>query len=275
MVSRATCPGISGIDRRRIEVSVNSRLRCNIGLFFALTTVVLLTVPCTASTGESGEGWIQLFNGRDLDGWTVKIAGYEVGENFGDTFRVEDGLLISTCEEYETFEDRFAHLFYDGTFSHYRVRVEYRIVGDQCPGAPEWGYRNSGIMVHGQSPESMEIDQWFPTSIEVQLLGGDGAGPQPNGNVCTPGTHIVVDGDLITEHCTQSSSATFDGDQWVTVEAEVRGDEVIRHFVNGELVLEYQSPQLDDGTPLSSGTISLQGESHRFEFRKVELLPLE
>jgi hypothetical protein len=239
-----------------------------------LVALLMLTfvVPLRA---DSGEEWIQLFNGRDLDGWTVKISGYELGENFGDTFRVEDGLLVSTCEEYETFDNRFAHLFYDETFSHYRVRVEYRVVGEQCPGAPEWGYRNSGIMVHGQTPESIEVDQWFPTSIEVQLLGGDGTGPQPNGNVCTPGTQIVIDGDLITEHCTQSSAPTFDGDQWVTVEAEVRGDEVIRHYVNGEVVLEYQSPQLDDGTPLSSGTISLQGESHRFEFRKVELLSLE
>jgi hypothetical protein len=109
----------------------------------------------------------------------------------------------------------------------------------------------------------------------VQLLGGHGSGPRPTGNVCTPGTHIVVDGELVTEHGTQSSSQTYDFDEWVTVEAEVRGDEVIRHCVNGELVLEYKWPQLDGGTPLTSGTISLQAESHRFEFRKVELLPLE
>jgi hypothetical protein len=225
--------------------------------------------------GEAESEWIQLFNGRDLEGWTVKIAGYEVGDNFGDTFRVEDGLLVSTCEDYEPFENRFGHLFYEKQYSRYRIRVEYRVVGEQCAGAPEWGYRNSGIMIHGQTAESMELDQWFPTSIEVQLLGGDGSGPNPTGNVCTPGTHVVVNGTLVTEHCTQSSAKTYDFDEWVTVEAEVLGGDVVRHYVNGEQVLEYESPQLDDGTPLTSGTISLQAESHAFEFRKVELLPLE
>ena len=237
--------------------------------------VAFLTLAFSVQGGESKEEWIQLFNGRDLEGWTVKIAGYEVGENFGDTFRVEDGLLKSTCEGYESFDGRFGHLFYNDTFSHYRIRVEYRVVGEQCPNAPEWGYRNSGIMVHGQTAESMEKDQNFPVSIEVQLLGGDGTGPNPTANVCTPGTHIVVDGTLVTEHCTQSSAKTYDFDEWVTVEAEVRGGEVIRHYANGEMVLEYESPQLDDGTPLTEGTISLQAESHAFEFRKVELLPLE
>ncbi|MDH3255335.1 MAG: DUF1080 domain-containing protein [Acidobacteriota bacterium] len=244
----------------------------------ATRTFVLAAIALTFATGargRDGEEWIQLFNGRDLDGWTVKITGYDAGENYADTFRVEDGLLKSTCEGYETFGGRFGHLFYDETFSHYRIRIEYRVVGEQCPDAPEWGYRNSGIMVHGQTPESMGKDQDFPVSIEVQLLGGDSSGPRPTANVCTPGTHVVIDGELVTRHCTESSSPTFDFDEWVTVEAEVRGGEAIRHYVNGEKVLEYEKPQLDDGTPLTSGTISLQAESHPFEFRKVELLPLE
>jgi hypothetical protein len=235
----------------------------------------LLSLATPAASGEDGE-WIQLFNGRDLDGWTVKVTGYEVGENFGDTFRVVDGILTSTCEDYgSSFDGRFGHLFYEKPFSKYRIRVEYRVVGEQCPGAPKWGYRNSGILIHGQTPESMEKDQDFPVSIEVQLLGSDAGFVHPTANVCTPGTQVVIDGELITRHCTDSTSAAFDGDQWVTVEVEVLGDGVIRHYVNGEKVLEYESPQLDDGTPLTQGTISLQAESHAFEFRKVELLPLE
>lgn len=134
----------------------------------------------------------------------------------------------------------------------------------------------------------MTKDQDFPASIEVQFLGGDGKSPRTTCNLCTPGTNVVMNEKLILNHCTNSKSKTFHGDQWVTAEIEVRGNEVIRHKVNGELVLEYAKPQLDDrdahakelaekaGTKmLSSGTISLQSESHPIEFRKVELLNLD
>ena len=133
----------------------------------------------------------------------------------------------------------------------------------------------------------MRKDQDFPVSIEVQFLGGNGRDKRPTANVCTPGTNIVMGGKLITQHCTDSKSKTYHGDQWVTVEVEAHGNGVIKHIVDGQTVLEYEKPQLDDRpTPtarrlikdgekmLQGGTISLQSESHPIEFRKVELLPL-
>jgi len=243
------------------------------------TALVLLALAgsCSSGGGVAGKeelepGWVALFDGESLDGWTVKIRGHEPGDDFTDTFRVEDGVLKVVYDGYEEFEDRFGHLFFDGEFSHYRLRVEYRFTGDQVPGGPEWAYRNSGVMIHGQSPESMGLDQDFPVSIEVQLLGGNGSDPRPTANLCTPGTHVVMDGELVERHCTDSSSKTHHGDQWVTVEVEVRGNERIEHFVDGVSVLRYSQPQLNDGTPLVSGTISLQSESHPVEFRRVELL---
>jgi hypothetical protein len=241
-----------------------------------------------ASREASGDdGWIPLFNGKDLDGWTVKITGHAAGENFGNTFRVEDGVLKAAYDQYERFDGRFGHLFYERPYSHYRFRVEYRFVGEQCPGGPEWAVRNSGVMFHAQSPESMRKDQEFPVSIEAQMLGGNGKDERPTGNVCTPGTHIVMDGRLITRHCTNSRSKTYHGDQWVTLELEVHGDRIVKHLVNGETVLEYEKPQLDPGdadakalirdgeTALKGGYIALQSESHPVEFRKIEILPLE
>ncbi|MEM8680226.1 MAG: DUF1080 domain-containing protein, partial [Planctomycetota bacterium] len=204
-----------------------------------------------------------------------KICGYPLGENYGQTFRVEDGLLKVRFDQYDNFDRHFGHLFYKEPLSHYRLRLEYRFVGDQCPGGPSWAVRNSGAMLHGQSAESMEQDQEFPNSIEVQLLGGNGTDPRPTANLCTPGTQVVMDGKLFTPHCTDSSSETYHGDQWVTVEIEVRGNDVIRHQINGKTVLEYTSPQLDDGTPLTEGTLSIQSESHPVDFRKIELLPLK
>jgi len=133
----------------------------------------------------------------------------------------------------------------------------------------------------------MGKDQNFPVSIEVQLLGGGGTGERTTANVCTPGTHIVMDGKLITRHCNSSTSKTYHGDQWVTIEVEVRGGKIIRHIMDGETVMQYTEPQLDekdgdaqklivDGNKfLSSGSISLQAESHPVEFRKIEMRKLD
>jgi hypothetical protein len=233
-------------------------------------------------------GWIQLFNGKNLDGWTPKIRYYDLGENFGDTFRVEDGLLKVRYDKYDKFSARFGHLFYNDKFSHYLLRVEYRFVGEQCPGGEGWALRNSGAMIHGESAESMGKDQDFPASIEVQLLGGNGRQKRSTANLCTPGTNVVMNGKLITQHCNDSSSETYHGDQWVTVEVEVHGGKLIKHIINGKTVIEYNEPQLDDrdaharelikkngGKLLEEGTISLQSESHPIDFRKVELKKLD
>ncbi len=252
------------------------------GLIFAL-----LLSNLSSAAGPDDREWIQLFDGKSLEGWTPKIAGYETGVNFLDTFRVENGVLKVSYDKYDRFENQFGHLFYDTPFSRYIVAVEYRFVGEGPPGAPDWAYRNSGVMVHGQSASSMKKDQDFPISIEVQLLGGNGIDERHTANLCTPGTHVVMNGKLETEHCIDSSSKTFHGDQWVRVEAEVHGDGLIIHRVNGEEVLRYEKSQIGggvvsnydpavkkDGQLLRSGTISLQAESHPLEFRKVELLNL-
>jgi hypothetical protein len=252
------------------------------------TLAISMTIAANVAGDDQPQPdrWISLFNGKDLDGWTVKIKGHEPGDNYGNTFRVEDGVMKVAYDQYADFGGKFGHIFYKEKFSHYVLRVEYRFVGDQCRGGPGWALRNSGAMIHSQSVASMGKDQNFPVSIEVQFLGGDGRAERPTGNLCTPGTHVVMGGQLITRHCTNSRSKTFHGDQWVTAEVEVRGNATIKHKVNGETVLEYEKPQLDDKDAdarplikngekmLSEGYIALQAESHPVEFRKVELLPL-
>ena len=252
-----------------------------------LSCFALLTLAgiCQAEEGK----WKPLFNGKNLDGWTVKIRGHEAGDNFNDTFRVEDGLMTVSYDKWDTFNERFGHIFYKDAFSHYRLRVEYRFIGEQCDGGPGWAYRNSGAMLHCQSVESMTKDQDFPVSIETQILGGNGKADRPTGNLCTPGTNVEMNGKLFKPHCKSSTSKTYHGDQWVTLEVEVRGDEVVRHFINGEKVFEYQKPQLDERDAnakklidarggekaLTKGFISLQAESHPCQFRKVEIMVLD
>lgn len=249
-----------------------------------MTVLVLLFSSVVVQAGE----WNSLFNGKDLEGWTPKIKGYELGENYANTFRVVDGLMTVSYDGYDKFDRKFGHLFYKEKFSNYRFRVEYRFIGEQCPGGEGWALRNSGVMVHGEDPAKMTKDQDFPTSIEVQLLGGDGQKMRTTSNLCTPGTNVVMENQLITKHCISSTSKTYAGDQWVTAEIEVRGNKVIKHLLEGVTVLEYSQPQLDErdehakalaakqgGIMLSGGTISLQSESHPIQFRKVEIMVLD
>lgn len=257
---------------------------------FTSTTLLAQSDDKPVAESRQTEDWIQLFNGKDLEGWIPKIRYHPLGDNYAETFRVEEGLLKVRYDKdkYEQFDERFGHLFFERPFSHYRLRVEYRFVGEQAPGGPGWALRNSGLMLHGEDPKLMRLDQDFPTSIEVQLLGGDGREERQTANLCTPGTNVVIDGELFLTHCTRSSSKTYHGDQWVTVEVEMRGAGDVKHIIDGEVVLSYTAPQLDErdghakilaeqqgGLLIEGGYISLQSESHPIDFRKVEILELE
>lgn len=255
--------------------------------------MVMVVLGCNTNKGNqnaSEEEWISLFNGTDLSNWDIKIRGYELNNNYGSTFYVEDSLLKVQYkpEAYETFDQRFGHIFYKEHYSYYKLAVEYRFTGEQVAGGPGWAYRNSGLMLHGQPANTMGIDQDFPISIEVQLLGGNGEDTRTTCNLCTPGTHVVKDGKLDARHCINSTSKTFHGDQWVKAEIVVLGDSVIHHIMDGDTVLQYTQPQMGggnvsghdpvafiDGKLLSEGSISLQSESHPVHFRKVELLNLK
>lgn len=233
------------------------------------------------------DSWIQLFNGEDLDGWRVKVSGYELDDNSLGIFRVEDGVIRISYDNLESFNGEFGHLVYDTPLDYYRLRVEYRFLGEQLAGGPGWAWRNSGVMLHGQAPESMTVDQSFPVSIEAQMLGGPvdaSGGIRTTANLCTPGTHVEIDGKLFTPHCLNSNSLTYYGDEWATIELEVRGGEQIRHWMDDTIVLSYEAPQLDPNDadakrlieagaelPLASGFLSLQAESHPMEIRSVEL----
>ncbi len=254
--------------------------------YSAAGVILLLSSVCQAQPDV--EDWIELYNGQDLDDWVVKIRGYPAGENFSNTFYVENGLMSVGYEGYGDYDERFGHVFYKHPFSHYRLLVEYRFTGDQAANAPGWATRNSGVMIHAQDPATMPDDQDFPISLEVQFLGGLGDGKaRPTANLCSPGTNVEYQGKLDTTHCIESSSPTFDGDQWVTVEALVLGSERVVHYVNGEAVIEYanttygggvvsghRAEMKPDGEPISSGYIALQSESHPIQFRRVALLNL-
>jgi hypothetical protein len=255
-----------------------------------LSALLLLTFLLSAFAEEGEDDWISLFNGKDLSGWTVKITGYPCGENALDTFQVEDGILKVSYDGYEKFDKRYGHLYSNIAYSHYLLRMDYRFTGEMMADAPGYVNLNSGVMIHSQSPQSMGLDQEFPVSLEFQFLADEGKGARPTGNVCTPGTNLEIDGQLVTQHIVKSSAPTFAADEWVAIEIEVRGNEEVIHRVNGKEVLRYQRPQLDPegrvesadalieaGSPkqLSFGYIALQAEGQPVWFRNIRLKSLE
>ncbi|OEK06290.1 3-keto-disaccharide hydrolase [Roseivirga misakiensis] len=250
-------------------------------------SILGLALLCLVSCNSKEDEWIALFNGKDLEGWTPKITGYDVGENYGNTFRVVDGLLTVSYDKYYRFENRFGHLFYKDKFSDYLLHIEYRFIGEQAEGGEQWALKNSGVMLHAQSPESMKNQQDFPISLEAQFLGGLNNGERPTGSLCTPGTHVDIDNEFTERHCITSKAPTFHGEEWVTIDILVRNNEEIAHIIEGDTIIKYTNPIIGggvvnnfdpstkvDGKPLKEGFIALQSESHPIQFRKVMLKDL-
>lgn len=257
-----------------------------------IVTTITAISACTSNHIESNDKkWVSLYNGKNLAGWIAKFKGQPLGENHLDTFKVENGLLTVSYDNWLADNaDQFGHLFTEQSYSNYRIRVEYRFVGEQLSDDPKlkWAYRNNGVMLHTQPPATMGIDQAFPISGESQLLGGNGFDDRPTGNFCSPSTNIVKNGNLITAHCVKSHSSTFHGDQWVWFEAEVHANGKIKHYVNDELVFEYDELQIDPTDPLGAkwlalgnplkltkGHIALQAETHPTQFRTIEIQSLD
>ena len=243
-----------------------------------------------AQGNSTEEDWKELFNGKDISDWIVKIHHYEVNDNHGKTFRVEDNIIRVSYDQYEgDFNDRFGHLYYKKPYSYFRLQMDYRFVGELHPGAPGYTILNSGIMFHSQDPRTMPVEQDWPISVEMQFLAGiDEGKPRPTGNMCSPGTEVVYEGKMYPGHCINSTSETYYGDQWVNVELIVLGDSLVYHLVQGDTVLQYTLPQVgggvvqrydptmkQDGKLLTEGFIALQSEGQPVDFRNIKLLNLE
>ncbi|MDX1908669.1 MAG: DUF1080 domain-containing protein [Bacteroidia bacterium] len=253
-------------------------------LLIALALSTMAPAPLTPETDQGG--WISLFNGKNLDGWTPKVAGYAPGVNAGNVFRAEDGVLKIAYDQYgNQFANQFGHIFYRDTFSYFILRMQYRFVGEMLPDAPGYCYRNSGVMFHSEGPDDMALDQYWPVSLETQLLSSTDSVQQTTANMCTPGTTVHLNGKFTDEHCIASDSGHFPDSVWIDLEIVVQGSGATHHIINGDTVLSFTKPQLGGyllpadypmppGTVLRSGYIALQAEGQPIEFRKIRLKKL-
>ncbi len=260
-------------------------------IIFALSFTNCATTKTIQGTAvDQNTEWETLFNGKDLTNWTTKIHHYAVGDNHGETFRVNNNMIEVRYDQYEgDFDDRYGHLYYDKPYSYYHFSMEYRFVGEVHPGAPSFVVKNSGVMFHSQDPRTMPVEQDWPISVEMQFLAGITEGvDRPTGNMCSPGTDVVYEGQIDPRHCISSTSDTYYGDQWVTAEMIVLGDSLVTHIINGDPVLSYTQPQMGggvaqrfdpaikiDGKLLSEGFIALQSEGQPIDFRNIKIKNLK
>ena len=256
-------------------------------LLLFIGSMIATDTACTEEQERASSEWQSLFDGKTLDGWEPKIRGRKLGENFKNTFRVRDGAIVVSYDEYKSFDHRYGHLFYTKRpFKNYHLKLDYRFVGDQAPGGQGWATKNSGVMLHSEDPSTMLVQQRFPVSVEGQFLGGLNKGSRPTANMCSPGTEVDINSKMAERHCVSSNSKTYHDEKWVSVEFIVYSDSLIHHIVEKETVMTYTNIRIGGGylfprfknkigTPVKEGYIPLQSESHAIEFKDIMIKELD
>ena len=254
-----------------------------------MKTKLLIYLFCLISFScfSEKEDWVSLFDGESLNGWEMKIAGYELNNNYRNTFSVQDGVIRVSYRDYDLFDRNFGHLFYTKKkYKNYHLKMDYRFYGNHVNlfknEDEAWNYKNSGVMLHSEDPSKMLLNQEFPVSIEAQFLGGSGIKERPTLNMCSPGTEVDINKYQATEHCISSNSNTYHNEYWISVEFVVYSDSIVHHIINKDTVMSYSNIKIGGeylsdnfidriGEPLKEGFISLQSEGHPIEFKNIRI----
>lgn len=266
-----------------------------------VATAVISTAGCAPMTQHTvaqqpNSGWRPLFDGKTLNGWTTKLVGYPAGQDRLQTFRVKDGVLYISYDQYEgDLKGRVAHLFTRESFRAYRLSLDYRFVGDEFPNSPRPVNPpvNNGVLFHAESAEQMELNQPYPISVEAQLVGPDPQGtPRTTGNFCERAMKMFRQ-DKLMPHCILSDAVPSPLGAWIHFDLEVTADGRVTEFINGKPVvhvdrIELNPDRTDTRLPVHSsiaaaggkllvtgGHIALQSEGHPTEFRNIRILSLE
>lgn len=246
------------------------RLACLCGaLVCALSSLISISLPAAEAVVPTAP--LSLFNGRDLEGWTV--VGRDGDPAAADTWTVSDGVLKASGQPYGYVRTK-------GAYRDYILRIEWRWVAGPAPtdanGKPRG--RNSGVLLHIQGE-----DKVWPTCLEAQLqerFAGDFIAMDmavvfdeltamrekaaAEAGTDTAARERALGARRITRRHESSEKPIG---EWNTYEIICRADTVTL-VVNG--VLQNSAT----GLSISEGAIGLQSEGMPIEFRRVDLTAL-
>ena len=233
--------------------------------------------------------WIQLFNGKNLDGWVPKIRGYDLGVNYADTFRVADGMLKASYDKYTALRGQVrASVLHAAEILalHHRGGVPLRRRAgagradlgrpQQRPDAPQPGRgddgEGSGFSDLGRGAAARRPAE-RQAAIDGKRVHARHADLHERHDGERP-LHELEVGDVSPAKAgyasrSRSAAASASRTGGRTDRARVR-----QPTIGGGEVTAFDPKVKVDGTLLTEGYIAIQGESHPTDFRKIELLNL-
>lgn len=215
-----------------------------------MKTLLTLLLAGLVSASLAEEGWIDLFNGKDLSGWTFDTLDKAPP---GDIWSVKDGMVVVQGKDKPNGVMRT-----EKSFSNYELEFEWRWPGKGG---------NSGCLIHCSKPRFMSV---WPQSIEVQLMKDNA------GDFWQIGETVEVKPEQVAKGKNDKPSRRrinlVDGaekpmGEWNKMRV-VAKDKTIEVYVNGQLV------QRGWNASVSEGAICLQSERADVEFRNIRIKPM-
>jgi len=258
---------------------------------FAFCCVVLSAYPAFCQQQE--EGFVPLFNGKDLQGWT---SARSTGEGDWGPFSVneqEKAIHVYAGKEANS-KQKSDCLNSNKDYSHYVLKLEYKWLENRFEPRPDWD-RDAGLCFHVHG----KLTKVWPWCLEMQI--GESPGDKPDAKGKTGRFHtgdlFVLRGDLrTTTPVGEDKKYAADGKQkvgrsvrtplgvekpkgeWNEIELRVQGSEKATFILNGKVVLETTDFHVKDKegkkTPLEKGRIGFQAEWAELMYRNIRIKDL-
>jgi len=201
-----------------------------------------------AGRADDAEGWIKLFNGKDLSGWTKFLDPKKKTEP-DKIWSVKDGMIICQGSVY-------GYLLTEKEYENYELKVQWRWA-DKPPTIGK--VRNSGVFVHVNGP-----DKIWPKAIEAQLMEDHAGDFWLVDNFKLTVDPKRQDPRVARHYYRMKDHVEKKIGEWNQYEITCKNG-TIKLVINGELVNEGSHAEM------TKGKILLQSEGAEIHFRDVML----
>jgi len=226
-------------------------------ILFLCGAALFVAVASTATAAEVEEGFVSMFNGKDLTGWEGKPGGWWV----------EDGAITGQSTKEKPCKRCHYLMWRGGKPADFELRLSYRIIGG-----------NSGIQFR-----SREIPNWDTRGYQADFEAGrqwTGAlFEHARGGVAMRGTKVVIDADGKKTVTPLGDPAELlkhvKADDWNEYHLIAHGSEIILK-ING--VVMSQAIDNDKSKAAKSGVIALQmhpGPPMKVQFKNIRIKLLD